>query len=203
MPGYINIDFPSQFHSVQTESKADVQADIRELVYPVGSVDEIRSHHMFEHFDRPTAMRLLIDWYKWLKIGGLLIIETPDIERCSRAFYRGRNIKKQLALLRHMFGSHEAAWAIHSDGWYKNRFNLYLESLGYGDLSFDYSKWCGLYNIKVTAKKLAPTKTDTELRREAESLLRYSLVDDSSKSEQRLLEIWIKQLDSFTRQSDD
>jgi len=74
LPGYINIDFPPSQHTVQKQPKADLYADIRQLSYPSESVEEIRLHHVFEHFDRPTALRLLIDWYEWLKEGGSRII---------------------------------------------------------------------------------------------------------------------------------
>src|SRR4051812_1479624 len=112
LDGYVNIDYPPSEHTVQTATAADELADITRLEYPAGSVAEIRLHHVFEHFDRPTALRLLADWRGWLAPGGELTIETPDFERCARAFARRTTTEKRReVLLRHMFGSHEAAWA--------------------------------------------------------------------------------------------
>ena len=48
--GYRNIDFPLTQHTVQTKSVADEHADLTSLRYPAGSIDEIRLHHVFEHF---------------------------------------------------------------------------------------------------------------------------------------------------------
>jgi predicted SAM-dependent methyltransferase len=55
LEGYINIDFPASEHSVQDKSVADIQADITQLSYPASSIDEVRLHHVFEHFPRPVA----------------------------------------------------------------------------------------------------------------------------------------------------
>lgn len=67
--GYVNIDHPSDQHNVM-RSVADIQADVRHLDFPDGSIDEIRLHHVFEHFPRVVALALLIRWHRWLKVGG-------------------------------------------------------------------------------------------------------------------------------------
>lgn len=190
LPGYTNIDLASEHHTIQRQARADVFADVTQLNYPSGSVDEIRLHHVFEHFDRHTAVRLLIDWYVWLKEGGKLVIETPDFERSARAVMNHRQVHDQLKVLRHIFGSHEAAWAVHKDGWYQAKFELYLGALGYGDLFFSRSEWQGTYNITVTATKVRPTKTREQLLKAAADILRLSLIDDS-ESEQRIFGVWL------------
>ena len=91
LDGYRNIDLPSDQHGIQEAIRPDEFADIRMLEYAEGSVSEIRLHHVFEHFDRPTALRLLIDWYQWLEEGGRLIIETPDFEAAARRFLKRRS----------------------------------------------------------------------------------------------------------------
>lgn len=189
--GYVNIDFPPGEHTLQTASPADVHADITRLAYPAGSVDEIRLHHVFEHFDRPTALRLLIDWYEWLKEGGALIVETPDLEECARRFSSRRRRRERFLVVRHLFGSHEARWAVHADGWYEEKFRLVLGSLGFGELSFERSSWRGTHNITVSARKIAPIRSTEQLLTTAEDLLRLSLVDDSD-SERRLHEVWTR-----------
>ena len=74
LAGYINIDYPRADHTVQTESVADIFANITTLSMLDGQLDEIRSHHFFEHFDRQTALALLCKWISWLKVGGELVI---------------------------------------------------------------------------------------------------------------------------------
>jgi len=84
LPGYLNVDLPSREHTVQRTSVADLYADIARLSFAQMSIAEIRLHHVLEHFDRVTAIRLLIQWYLWLEEGGKLVIETPDFERSVR-----------------------------------------------------------------------------------------------------------------------
>ncbi|MDH4185908.1 MAG: glycosyltransferase, partial [Nitrospira sp.] len=117
LPGYVNIDFHPAQHSIQQISKADMYADITQLRYSDATVDEIRLHHVFEHFERPVALRLLIEWYAWLKEDGTLIIETPDFHRCVQEYLNSVVFSDRMTILRHLFGSHEAKWAVHCDGW--------------------------------------------------------------------------------------
>lgn len=187
LDGYVNIDFPPSEHSVQTTSPADELADITRLEYEEGSVAEVRLHHVFEHFDRPTALRLLIDWRRWLAGGGLLVIETPDFQRSVRDFVLRPS--RRGVTLRHVFGSHEAAWAVHWDGWYEARYRETLGALGFGELRFEKASWRGTHNITVSARAAGPAPAREAQLAAAEALLRASLVDDSG-SEERLLEHW-------------
>jgi hypothetical protein len=189
----VNIDYPASEHTVQQTSPADELADITRLRYPPDSVAEVRLHHVFEHFDRPTALRLLIDWHEWLVDGGRLVMETPDFERSARAFTRRIGRGDRDAIVRHLFGSHEAAWAVHWDGWYPARYRDVLGTLGYGSLAFERSKWRGTYNVTVDARREGGLRDRERQLDAAEEVLRRSLVDDSV-SEQRLLAEWVGRL---------
>jgi predicted SAM-dependent methyltransferase len=70
LEGYVNIDFPVSEDTLQKDNVADLHAGILGLRYPVGSVEEIRLHHVFEHFSRPVACALLASWFSWLYPGG-------------------------------------------------------------------------------------------------------------------------------------
>lgn len=133
LEGYVNIDFPPEHHTV-VKVKADLYSDIRNLKYPENSIEEIRLHHVFEHFSRQEALKLLADWRKWLKPGGKLVIETPDVETAFQMFAETDDLKKRFALLRHVFGSHEADWAYHKDGWGEQKFKFILEKFGFEDI---------------------------------------------------------------------
>ncbi|MDN5940317.1 MAG: glycosyltransferase [Nitrospira sp.] len=195
LQGYVNIDFPPSRHSVQRASIADIHADILRLVYPDASVEEIRLHHVFEHFERPVALRLLIEWYAWLKEGGQLVIETPDFHRCVQEYLRSDALGDQMKIVRHLFGSHEASWAVHYDGWYRKRFEHVLTALGYQDLEFTTGEWQGTYNITATGKKGSPPMSKSEQMREAKILLGLSLVNESP-TETRMLQAWMEQFEN-------
>jgi hypothetical protein len=193
LDGYVNIDYPPSEHTVQQTSPADELADITRIEYAPESIAEVRLHHVFEHFDRPTALRLLIDWHEWLVDGGRVTIETPDFERCARAFTRRLGRGDPGTILRHVFGSHEADWAVHWDGWYADRYERTLTALGYGSLRFEREKWRGTYNITVHATRSGGRRDRDAQLEAAEALLRESLVDES-ESELRLLGEWSRRL---------
>ena len=190
---YINIDFAPSSHTTQVSSVADCYADIRRLTFPSFSVAEIRLHHVFEHFDRPTVLRLLASWHIWLIERGQIIIEVPDFDRSARRILNPFiSWSNKASTMRHLFGSHEADWAYHLEGWNRQRFKHTLDMLGFGAIRFYRNRWKSCYNLTVEARKLV-NLSNNELAKRTTSLLRESLVDDSS-SENRILEVWKREL---------
>ena len=192
---YINIDFPSDSHNVMVTAP-DFIADVVGLHFPGGSVDEIRLHHVFEHFNRVVALGLLVRWHEWLRPGGLLVIETPDFMATSAAAQNAA-FDQQMALVRHLEGDQAAHWAFHIGQWFPARFEHTLKALGFEVLEIKKtaSAWHDppLHNVAVTAKKMTdlPRK---ELHSAAHSLLKLSLV---AAEEQPTLEVWKAQLSRF------
>jgi hypothetical protein len=194
LDGYHNVDLPPDEHGVQPDIRPDEYADITALSYDPGTIEEVRLHHVFEHFSRPRALRLLIDWYEWLAPGGQVTIETPDFARCARWYLLRPSARSRGTILRHVFGSHEAAWAVHWDGWDRSKFKLVLGRLGFERPSFERTRWRGTYNITARARKPAGEPISREeLERRAEEVLRLSLVDEA-ESELRMLEVWREEL---------
>ncbi len=130
LEGYVNIDYPQSEHSVM-KVRADVYHDIRTLSYTDNSVDEIRSHHLFEHFERAEAVAILMRWRRWLKQGGKLVIETPDFYGCAAAYASALTQKRRMELGRHMLGSQEAPWAVHYDFWDAPKFEYVFGKCGF------------------------------------------------------------------------
>ena len=135
LEGYINIDLPPAEHTAQIV-KADIYADVRTLTYEKESIDGVRSHHLLEHFSRQEALILLSRWHSWLKMDGLLVIETPDFEESAKKFIKG-GMDEKFVLGRHIFGSHEASWAYHKDFWCEEKFRYVLERLGFRNFRFE------------------------------------------------------------------
>jgi predicted SAM-dependent methyltransferase len=192
---YINIDFPPTEHTVQTSSGADFFGDILKLTFPPDSVDEIRLHHVFEHFDRPTAIGQLYRWHFWLKIGGILTIETPDLSASLwMLILPWYSYKTKQVVIRHLFGSHEAHWAYHYDAWNKEKYMKALKAFGFGSFKFKYTSYKSIRNIQVSVIKLQTLSSD-KLFKEAKDILRYSLVDKSD-TEKRLFNVWLDKFNS-------
>lgn len=200
LDGYINIDHPPTEHSVQQHLVADRYVDIRQLDFPASSVDEIRLHHVFEHFPRQIALALLCKWVDWLKPGGVLHIETPDVMRSAWAFISPFATKKtRNQIIRHLFGSHEASWAAHWDGWYAGRFKETLRILGFESIRCYHTRWGALRNIEVIARRGANVVTSTEHEERVKKILADSLVthvtfksvNSISDSEIEMLKVWM------------
>ncbi len=199
LEGYVNIDFPPSEHNVM-EVKADIYADILTLGFPSDSVDEIRLHHVFEHFSRVTALYLLIKWHQWLKIGGKLCIETPDFVGSAKMIISDAPWRFKIAAIRHLTGDQTAEWAFHLDNWFSDRFKHTLTKFGFDPVDIKTTQWQKepfLSNVQAVAFK-SRTLSFNELLRVADELLLESTVSINEKAS---FEIWKKQLrDMFNKQ---
>jgi len=194
LKGYINLDFPQSEHNVM-KSAADAEADIvNDLSFPEGSVDEIRSHHVLEHFSRVIALAQLVKWHHWLKIDSTLVIETPDA-MSSAAQLGCENIEyaQKMAIVRHLVGDQAASWAYHREMWWDQRFETTFSSLGFhitDIVKTKWDRWPYLANITVTAMKLNYIPIREQITA-CFDLLRESMV---SPKEEKTFEVWKTQL---------
>lgn len=188
-------------------AKADIYQDIRTLQYHDNSVDEIRNHHLLEHFTRQESLKLLLQWRKWLKPGGFLLVETPDFETAAKRFSKV-GIKEKFKIARHIFGSHEADWATHKDWWGEQKFRFVLSKLGFENISVEKKKaftsknypdrvagFLGrifpgssdiLHNVIIRAQK---SNQSVDLRKAVKEILSMSLIG----KEKNILDVWLKQ----------
>jgi len=194
LDGYVNVDFPQTEHSVM-QVQADVHVDIvKDLTFPDSSVDEIISRHVFEHFSRVIALAQLVKWHSWLKIDGVLLIETPDfLGSINQIVSDDIDYKQQMAIVRHLTGDQAADWAFHRDMWWDERFETTLSKLGFHITYMkhtEWNHWPRLRNIIVTATKL----NDVELSTQVDQC--YALLKDSMVSETEIMTfmIWKEQL---------
>ncbi|CAK0769444.1 alpha-1, 2-mannosyltransferase/rhamnosyltransferase [Gammaproteobacteria bacterium] len=192
LDGYVNIDYPSENHSIMRPF-VDYEADIKELNCAAGVVDEIRLHHVFEHFNRVLALNLLARWHHWLKMGGYLRIETPDLMGNAQLLISDIKPQTKLAIVRHLVGDQSDSWAYHVDQWYEERFRITLIRLGFKITSIKSWHWPHepyLANIEVIAQKSTERTLDDQFQA-AKELLRDAMV---SETEQATYEVWVKQL---------
>ena len=107
LPGYVNVDVPPDCHTVMP-SKADFCIDVTKMDFRDTTVDEVRLHHLFEHFNRVTALAMLIRWHRWLKLGGKLHIETPDILGSAKTLLSQASFRTKMGVVRHLTGDQSA-----------------------------------------------------------------------------------------------
>lgn len=191
LEGYINIDFPTSEHTVQKSQIADRYEDLRVLRFEKGTIDEVRLHHVFEHFPRHAAVAMLSAWYLWLKPSGRLWIEVPDLGRASLAICNPfLSKRKRTVAERHLFGSHEAGWAVHCEGYTKNILSGMLTVFDFKVEKVKQFNWKGTHNLEVLARRGNSNFGVYELEQCATKYLESFLVDES-ESELRLLNEWL------------
>jgi predicted SAM-dependent methyltransferase len=203
LDGFINIDFPQDQHNVM-KSVAEAEADIiKDLQFPENSVDEIRLFHVLEHFSRVIALAQLVKWHYWLKIDGILVIETPDgmgsIEQLADT---ETEYSQKMAIIRHLVGDQAASWGYHRDMWWKDRFETTLSCLGFHITDIKHAtweRWPHLKSIIVSATKVSEAKIADQLE------IAFTLLKDSMVSEKEIVtfEVWqgqlLKELKDYTK----
>jgi len=190
LPGYVNIDFPLEAHSVQSKSVADIHANILDVRYPANFINEIRLHHVFEHFTRPVSLALLASWHSWLHPGGILHIEVPNFHHQVLMLSNPNVSFSEHALaIRHLFGSHEASWAVHCEGYSPQTLQYILEQYGYRVTEIRENEWRGTYNFEIIACKKAESTTKDEYLEITRGMLSNYLLDST---EHALLTVWLE-----------
>jgi predicted SAM-dependent methyltransferase len=185
LEGYVNIDYPLTEHSVQKESVADKFADLTNMRYKAGTIEEVRLHHVYEHFPRTQAIALLASWHSWLKKGGRVHIEVPEFDATAELVLDPKTPSRDRHVaIRHIFGSNEASWAVHYDAWSEPRFRELFKTFGFK-----------LEKVERNAKKNKNTPSKEKLSEIAREYLRQFTVNDS-EFETRLLDIWVKDFET-------
>ncbi len=82
-PGWVNVD-------MYDTSVADVVGDVIDLPFESGSIDQIEADHLLEHFDYVHCRYVLSEWFRVLRKGGNLVLETPDISAAFKSLISSR-----------------------------------------------------------------------------------------------------------------
>ena len=83
LDGYLNVDR-------RALPGVDIVAEVDQLPFGPGEVDEIFSSHLLEHFPQEQLMRQLLPYYRsLLKAGGQIHAVVPDAEAMIRAYSNG------------------------------------------------------------------------------------------------------------------
>jgi predicted SAM-dependent methyltransferase len=90
IPGFVHID-------ILKHPRVDVVAAVDDLfMIPDNSADLIYACHVLEHFNRTRRGRVLQEWRRVLKPGGVLRVAVPDFEACARLYVEGKATLSQV-----------------------------------------------------------------------------------------------------------
>ncbi len=95
--GFINID---AFDS----TVADKIMSANDLKYPSNTIEQIQACQLIEHFGLIKSIYTLAEWFRVLKPGGILLIETPDLEKSFKGFIEG-DIETRKNILTWIYGT--------------------------------------------------------------------------------------------------
>lgn len=201
LDGYVNIDFPPSEHSVQGRSVADQYADLRELKFAHGSVEEVRLHHVFEHFRRQQAAALVASWNSWMCDNAVLNIEVPDIRGLARVFVNPFSSRRARSVAeRHLFGSHEAGWAAHYEGYDASQLKFLLNTMGFEVVSVKHARWRGTHNLHVVGRKRMSIDDLDHSVTLGRIYLSQFRVDDS-EDELKMVDLWVREFEAQVKKT--
>ena len=80
---WIHID-SGEFDHIDKRYKSIVDLD-----FEAESVDLIYASHVLEYFDRKEATKVLLEWFRVLKNGGILRLAVPDFEVMANLYCKG------------------------------------------------------------------------------------------------------------------
>ena len=116
IPCFVHVDLADYPH-------IDYKSDVSDLsMFEDNSADLIYACHVLEHFKRYEVGRVLKEWHRVLKRGGILRVAVPDFEAIVKVYEKYRDIELIMGLL---YGGQDYEYNFHHVG-----FDLkYLEKL--------------------------------------------------------------------------
>ncbi len=116
------------FLTVDAYAPADVTAQMWDLPFPDGSVDEIWTSHALEHVPRERVLPTLVEWVRVLRPEGTATISVPDLDYVTRYWMRHRGEEWALAML---FGNQLHEGEFHKTGWTSRSLHVDLVAAGF------------------------------------------------------------------------
>lgn len=113
LPGFVNVDALPDARGV------DVVADISQrLPFDDGAADVLYASHILEHFAYDDVPRLLADWRRVLRAGGVLLVAVPDLDVIARMLVerRGWFTPPHNPWLGAIYGGQKDQWDFHKTG---------------------------------------------------------------------------------------
>jgi len=123
MDGYVNVD-------IRELPGIDLVASVDRLPFEPGTITEIFSSHVLEHFAELELQRKLLPyWYALLKSGGRFRAVVPDLEAMTEAYTRGELSFETLRSV--VYGGQEYETDFHLTGFTPDSLSSLLTECGF------------------------------------------------------------------------
>jgi len=128
LPGWKHLDarkFPHVDYVTDKLDKLDMFAN--------NSVEEIYACHVLEHFTRAEMIRggCLREWYRVLKVGGVLRIAVPNFEAIVEEYLSSKNLELVMGLL---YGGQNYKYNFHYQAYDFKRLSALLKGVGFREV---------------------------------------------------------------------
>lgn len=87
LDGWFNCDVA---RDPEATKDPDLLCDAKTIPLDDNCADVLQAIHLFEHFHRWDAEKVLKEWHRLLKPGGKLILELPNLVKCCQNYLDGR-----------------------------------------------------------------------------------------------------------------
>ncbi|GIW22085.1 MAG: hypothetical protein KatS3mg068_1092 [Candidatus Sericytochromatia bacterium] len=125
IPGFVHIDIINYDH-IDHVSSIDNLSFIAD-----NSVDLIYNCHVLEHFKRQDVSKVLKEWYRVLKKGGILRTAVPDFEKIVEVYNKYKDLKMVIGPL---FGRMDYLYNIHYNVFDFKTLKEELENAGFSNV---------------------------------------------------------------------
>lgn len=125
IPGFVHIDavdYPHIDHVSTIDHLPFIQDQSVELIYTC---------HVLEHFKRNDVERVLREWYRILKPGGVMRISVPDFAKLCEVYQRTSELGLVIGAL---FGRQDYLYNIHYNVFDFDSLSTLLKQTGYCDV---------------------------------------------------------------------
>lgn len=134
--GYTNID-------IERKAGDLVHSVVRLPFFDDCSVDEILCIHLIEHLSFKEAEDAFQEWFRILKHGAKITIESPDFEVLCREFLYTDKVSRWYSykrtwhpLIKHFYGNQRSIGQFHKSGYTKERLEDLLTMYGFRQIKF-------------------------------------------------------------------
>ena len=197
--GFVNID-------AFDTTVADMFMSVEDLAFPSNSVDAIEACQLIEHLGYLHAISALAEWFRVLKPGGTLLIETPDLDSSMKQYIHGDHDAKK-ELLTWIYGV-ESPGMEHRFCFPKILLKDLLKKSGFTEITtscFTAEKYHPV--LRISSKKPQDHTVFEIISQSRKTLVKQRFVDFNNNplalEQEKLLDFFLTKLQEYLKKNDE